>query len=537
MTLSGVNLSSATNVYECGTSSNILYHSVKHLEFIMFCESLSKFRRELGELAAHEYWRPFLRKLISFRFKLAIAPISFCHPEVYELDLIEDLARHLKHCDQLYPNFTQPAQNLVAMVDNLIQSRENPLLEFLSNSSLYISKHSAVLLYGSGMIKATRSEFIAREGELVIKKPGLLKADMIIASHLRSTNIYNKLIIIGPSFLFPDYVFNAPRTHEIHIVQYDWSRSRWTEKPAFVRSLGDGDNSIKENETLDSKDKIKQRASSSQDLVDASELIPTLDWQELSRTYADRGQCEQNIDEVEARLFLLEGNKAVFMESDESSKILAIDLEEILGIEQEQTMQTKSILKKILVCDVEPGMFILLRTCGGGDYIESLADKILGEKAVHVREVQRFWKGLLREAVRDKGLFRTSIELLDLGSIRANEVNVRNWMSLKNIRPHDMNDFSAIMKLIRQEDKIQDCWIIATMIDRAHRKAGYHIRTLLLRQVVKADLLELERLGEMNFELPEADGGSLTAFRITDISPQETLVPVNRIGQLFTRFD
>jgi len=53
---------------------------------------------------------------------------------------------------------------------------------------------------------------------------------------------------------------------------------------------------------------------------------------------------------------------------------------------------------------------------------------------------------------------------------------------------------------------------------------------MLLEQVDKSDLADLRRKGILDFELPDKDAGSLTAFRIGAIAGKTTLVAHYRIG-------
>jgi len=70
-------------------------------------------------------------------------------------------------------------------------------------------------------------------------------------------------------------------------------------------------------------------------------------------------------------------------------------------------------------------------------------------------------------------------------------------------------------------------------IDTAHRKAGHHIRRLLLKKILESDLDELQRLGKMDFELSEADSGSLTAFMIRNVFNEIMKVSVSLLGHPF----
>jgi hypothetical protein len=219
----------------------------------------------------------------------------------------------------------------------------------------------------------------------------------------------------------------------------------------------------------------------------------------------------------------LENRSGVFLDADEGGSWLVIDLAE----------EAATRVKRISVSSIEPGMYVLLREGGGGDYIVPVADKILASGATNARGLQRHWKSKLRDAVQMYGSYTVSMQLKKLGSVRANEGNVRNWMSERNIRTDDERDFAAIMRLVGLDEEKEEYWNNAALIDRAHRQAGGHIRKLLLRQVLTADLRDLERLGRMKFELSASGAGQMIALRVVARSPTPNRIPLGHIGRLF----
>jgi hypothetical protein len=74
-------------------------------------------------------------------------------------------------------------------------------------------------------------------------------------------------------------------------------------------------------------------------------------------------------------------------------------------------------------------------------------------------------------------------------------------------------------------------------VDRAHRRAGHAIRRMLLHKIATTSLEPLERDGEMVFELGDEDGGTLSAFQITEMLAEEYEVPAERIGLLLKMED
>src|SRR5208282_3171500 len=97
---------------------------------------------------------------------------------------------------------------------------------------------------------------------------------------------------------------------------------------------------------------------------------------------------------VPARLFALHGGYAVFLEEHQGSTCMVLDLAE----------DERSRVKRLATSDVEPDMFVLLRTEGGGDYVVPVADRILGQRAEQCRLAQQHWKLRLKTAVETYGL-------------------------------------------------------------------------------------------------------------------------------------
>ena len=162
----------------------------------------------------------------------------------------------------------------------------------------------------------------------------------------------------------------------------------------------------------------------------------------------------------------------------------------------------------------------------------SVADRILGPQAAIARAKQRQWKQLLRDSILKEGAIVSVEKLRMYGSRIANETNLRNWISDRNIKTAGFEDFNAIMTLIGKAEHAQTYWDTMGMIDRAHRKAGFHIRRLLLRQVHEANLKQLQDQGTLEFTIPNEDGGSITAFRIEQVAPETYQIPHTRLGHI-----
>jgi hypothetical protein len=257
--------------------------------------------------------------------------------------------------------------------------------------------------------------------------------------------------------------------------------------------------------------------------VSPNDIAPPTDWNAINAEISRREENHLDTVEVPARLLLLSGNVAVYVDVTTDAKSQVIEFNGA-GADRIERVPTN---------EIRQGMYILLRTGGGGDLVAPVADKILGERAQDVRFIQKQWKSALSTLVRDEGEDVVLRNLRELGCKRASHLNLRNWINDRNIRPEFDDDFLSILILCGLDDEDELYVSNARLLDRVHRRAGFQIRRMLLDKVGKADLGCLVSEGSMEFELSGEAGGSFTAYRIEEISPETFPTSVTRLNQLF----
>lgn len=508
-----VTVSDATEVYARARNCTVRRERIWHAGFYHFCTMLRQLEKSLGSSAENEYWRSFLWVLRRYRFLLSSVPIPFNHPIVQNHGTASRLRQQLVLCPQLYPGMSDMASDVLEAYLTVCGDSSNPALDtILHLGILTSSKRTALVLRESRMIAPVAS--------ILAQTPGMRKVEVLSSQELRKYRTYDVIVIPSPGKWLPEYVLSAPRSSLIQIVHYAWIRDAWKLEPVLQGSVMAEGEAVSEAHNVSSvfaADPVLNLQEA--DWVDSEELLPHTDWAAISAAVSGASSEVLDQDSIDALLLLLENNRAVFLDAEEGSTGLVIDLDE----------SPESRVRRIPVRSICPGMFILLRTVGGGDYIVTVANRMLGKLAQPARERQEFWKSRLREKIRSKGLFAVALDLIDVGSTIANEVNVRNWSLNRNIRTRDYHDFLAIMRYIGMESQAAEYWETMGLIDSAHRKAGSFIRRRLLRQILTADLTKLERQGTMDFELAESDGGSLTAFRVTSVSPETFTVSASQL--------
>lgn len=500
--------SAADRLYLNSQTLTVRYHAVDHPIFRQFSVQLGRLLRALGEDAGEDYWRDFLRAQRRYRFNLSAAPLPFDHMSV-QPRMAASFKMLVSRAELVYPAVAKQAAALTDLLFRLSESSDNPLLDCLE-LSVTGEPGTCVLVPETRLVEAVRG---------VLRSRGATRGwEALAPADLRGRVTFSRLVAMGSPRWYPEYIFSAPRAPWIDVVSYRWIRGRWRPRAALVGARA--------SMTVPADEEPEWEEAESFD-----EEWPAIDWAEIERRANETlGQdtTGDSHDDVEARLFLVYGGQAVFLDAEEGSTCLAIDLFE----------EERSRVKRIRTEDLEPGMFVLVRTEGGGDYVVPVADRILGDKATVYRAAQRDWKAKLRAAVRAAGLSEVSGRLRELGLVRADEGNLRNWLSERSIATQEKNDFAAIMRLVGLDAVATDrYWSMMRGIRTAHLRAGMMIRRRLVERVKTADLPRLQKEGRLDFLLPEAEGGRLSAFRVEGRAPATTTVHASRIGRVFERQD
>jgi len=511
------------DIYACSHAVAVRSHRVDYPDLETFHRALRNFERALGEDAGSDYWKTFVRLLRRYRFELSSCPLPPIYSGFDAARVLASLEVHLRQCHRLYQQHADGAHYVLDAAIRLSTLDTNPLLDAIVNTC-GADDHQSALLIKEPRRRTATCEVLAGTPAASIKVLGI--------HLLREESTYDRLIVLGSSAWFPAWVFSAPRAQGMDYICCSWMSSDWRPDFAFAstQSLTLGKHTLGERSTSPSTGApVVRQAVNDDTRLTAQEVLPAVDWDAISAQFERQSSPSSAHDDVVARLFLLEGDIAVFLEASDSAKVMGIDLEE----EATDDGTNGRRFTWMLIHDIEPGIFVLLRASGGGDYLLPIADKFLGAGAERARERQRHWKSLLSDIATREGLLATSIRLLDLGAVRAEENNLRNWLSARNIRPHDKADFDAIMKLTGLESLIPEYWKNTKAIRSAHLRAGFQIRRLLLKQAKNIDFEELAKVGRVDIELPEAGAGSLSVFRVLAISEREYVVQVSQLGVPF----
>jgi hypothetical protein len=408
----------------------------------------------------------------------------------------------------MYPQLAALVGQVIDLLDLLSSTKDSPLFDAASGVI-------GSALGGSFAIVLCEPRLTALIPSALLTVPALKGARVLTQQQLRDTVWYDQLLLFGAPSWYGNHVFQAPRSRQIDVFRYAWLSGKVVATGLFTAPLGEGPTS-----EADASDEA------SGDVLDVGDVLPPawladLSFADLARHAEGEAEDDASRETVRARPFLLEGDHVVFLEAEDNATALVLDLDE----DEEDRLQ------RLPVDDVSEGMYLLLRAAGGGDYVVAVADGLLGPIKMQVRTMQYEWKARLRGLVRESTLLEVSLRLLDRGSQKANEANVRHWMWGRSIRPNDRADFDAIMNLVGLGAEKDRYWLAMKAIDVAHLQAGQVIRRALLAQVRKADLSALERAGNMEFDLPGGDTGRMIASRVIQVGRETVEISSSRVGK------
>ncbi len=488
-------LEQVTALHACTTQMRVHEHLVGDDALHRFSTALNDLHQALGDSVEDDQWRATLAKLRRLRFDLLAAPVS---PQPFEPEKAHQLLFSQRlHVELAIPSVEPTLARVLDALEGLRQSTANPLLDTIGEIAMRSGGDVTPILICESRLRQACQTAVEKAGHAS-------RLCLMTAPELRGSSPLDSLVIIGAPRWFPAHVFTAPRSTNLFVIRHRWISVDWKSiwQPPFEVAQSD-------EQPTRRKPPVIQRDRASLDVAPADDLLPELDVRPLleinqQERGGEHGQSHRDEDEVDAIVLKLEGANFVLMENEEGNQAYIVDLDE------------DDPIHRVPVREVAEGVFILLRTEGGGDYVVDMANHLLREKVSPARAKQELWKQGLREAVAARGADAVVTELKKRGSSRANTSNLRNWQSPRNIRTQDRADFDAILSLSGLADQRDDFWQTMELIDRAHSRAGQEIRRRLLAEVKQADRGKLIRHGRLGFELDEG-GGSLTAFRVEEV--------------------
>ena len=503
-----VSMSLADEAYQVASDCSIESFGVAEQGLQVFDERLLELKRSLAEDAADDYWRQGLSWLNRCRFNLMATPLPSSHSRLGGLTAVVLSREHFKHCDQVYPQAHAAVEGVLsALVDVVLQGSDALSIAIVEAcADVAESGRVCVVLPTLGFESAVASHLRSVSGlrGLAVLRP----------AQIASKRSYDLLLIVGRSVWYRrgSWIFSTPRASRTVVVCHEWLLDRELPAAQVFTQSHIGVTAVR----------LRTETSASIVVDNFDDGGMEIDWELLAHQLPREASGDDLADVVVARLLLLVDGRAAFVGASDDSRVQILLPEEKSG----------GRIGWLPAGDVVPGSFVLLRSEGGGDLVAVVADRLLGEDAPKLRTMQANWKAGLARRVETEGIDVVVASLRARGVARASRGNLANWMSPRSLRTADETDFVAIMDLVGLRGEARMYWNAMGVLHEAHQRAGHEIRRQLEDVVERTDLDELDTNGLLDFTL-EAGGGTLTAFRVEDVSPQTHEVPYQRLGEPF----
>lgn len=497
-------LSETNSTYEVLANLKVHRYSVDFPALRKFCDDITALERQLRAWDIDEFWTLWLSHLKRIRFWNLASPLPSDHDSLCSEDLVQKLQSDLDSHKYVYPSFMESARAILSSLQELRTRGESPLLDFTCKI-VANSANVGIVVAATQLIQPIEQALSDRE---------LLNTHVLNPWQIRRADWFDKLLVIGsPRWFAKQQITEVPRSSDLTILHYCWVEAKYDPTPVFSGSLH------RPHYVRERFIPVIDSAGPTTFKPEQVELIE-LDESTLSRVIMSDSISSN--DEVDACAFQLDGGDVVLLQKD--SKTLVIDLEYTTGIP----------VRRMPVDEIEPGIFVLVRTDMAEDYLVTVSNIILGPAmAQRTREAQRNWKQHLQNKIESNGVTQVVTELKAYGCRIATTANVRNWASPNSICTQDFNDFLSILTYVGLEKSAKIYWDLMRRIRRAHNKAGQLIRSELVSKVRSySDLQSLDRYGRKDFTLHEAEGVRITAIRVEDVLENYYRVSPARIGQL-----
>jgi hypothetical protein len=499
--------------YGLSATARFSWHEVVDERLESFAATITTLRRQLSGELDDPFWQQVIASARSVFWALAGTPLPASHPAI----ALEQSAERLRSMSILATQvsmFGPAVESLAEILEKIRRADLDPLGDVVRSIVDGDDTGNACLL-----VRWPRREEAVREWFDAHRRGG---GRLIVASAhaLRELDFHESIVAVGPSTWFEGLIA-APRAARNDIVHLRVTRDRPRRPALFAKSRSKGQ-------------RLQRKISSTSDdawadqlqrAVDEELLRPRTEWGAIDARgrRTDDGGRDDVDDFVQARLVLLAGEQAVYIDAEEGSGNWILD-PKASGEERIRLEGWRELL---------PGMFLVLRTEGGSN-IAIIADRILGAAASGLRRDQQEWKDALKAEAGARGMATTLRELRRLECRVASEQNVRNWTSTHTIAPGKRSDFDAVMRFVGLEDRADRLWQQVLTIRQAHRAAGNQLRAALVAEMERADLSTLAATGRLDVELPELGAGTLSVLRIEDISPDPYSISRHRVDEPFS---
>lgn len=451
----------------------------------------------------------FLTTLRYLRYRVHFVPLAFFQHK----SLFDDFENQSEHAQEIYPFITHELRVIrEQLIPAFRESTDNPLMSCL---------HEVCEKSGSVQLMLFRSAQAQDVYQTITNDGYEGRITLIRESEYFSGDTINHLVTIGPLTKFPPAVFRSRRSHKLSVVSVRGSSG------AIPRRVVLSDFPTLENEI---KTRQENEVEINSEITYEDEIPSLIDWSVISKEVSlEEGQEFDNYNHLNATVLLFTDNLYTFVDANPDESIQSLDIRLLHS-------NSDDFLYLLQRRDMKVGSYVLIRTDDTADYVDVVADRLLGASAGYLRKQLLAWKTKLGNLIQVDGLELVIKQLKDAGATDTvdNQFNVVRWANLETIRPQKDQNLIAILRVVGYPAYDIPRLVNDTQkIANAHIQAGQRVRKMLRDSITQKGMKDMTQELRIDFVLRDI-GATLTAFEILEIGDKEVKVPRSHLRKLYS---
>lgn len=496
-------------------NQGVVCHAFEFTELAAFHRALLSFRERVSIHKLEQYCGQLIRQCEIFHARLARSPFSpvFCdslQPELRkEIESVSNRSSNLESAGTAFGALRDSFYTLTAIVHNPASQLVRDLLGLSKGRSLIVVRK----LSKSGDSSPGCNDSIDHAREVLGIPQDSPNIQLATASQVREGSAVDRLIFFGPLWALrqsrTEFLVRSPAAPNIQLIICS-HETLGTQS----QSLLQGDSFLRVTGFTSVKTQLDDLPSHSD-----TDWGARLDSSKATGTDEDEffGEGQQ----VLALPVKYSGGKGEYLEADK--RVVALRLHGCKCVDAE----------RLLPGNLLPGDMVLRATDGSdSDVTTAFADQLLGNRAAELRHLQAAWKRALGQMIKQTGMRNTMDLLRQAGCKSLSIPNLRNWQSLRNIAPEDLEySLEPMLRALEMEDQYPAVFKATKRLRKAHQVAGRRLHQLVLKRLRSEDLTELLVRGFLEVRDNER-GPCKTAFRVEAVGGKQE-VDSRRLGIIF----
>jgi hypothetical protein len=491
-------------------------------QVISITRNLNKIYQGLDR--ADTFQSDLARTLWRVRISILSTPLLFSEDilDFIELELLFNRAR------KALPHLRECLDEIVQDIKHLQTLASNPKLDMLKSYILNCSDEVSVGVF-LPLVSSVSSRWSERAKKIIA---GLDSRIHLIGSRKQLLSQSFDVIHVMGGLRFTPIPFGLELLYgghakSIHIIHYALEQLDLPMRPSLPITAP----FYKETKPKPIQDLSDYEVPDTQTKIDSWVLQSYLDKIILH----GQNNLEQAEELVPCRFILFTNNASIFIPAD--TKVIEVSDYFDGGMDL-----ISSDLPKKSVETLEDDDLIVIRTAGGGEYVEVIADQLLAKAGKRqLRDSAMGWKRFVREAINGIGEEKFLNKFRENGGRVRNSAYLKEWAGYEVMSPRDQSDFNALLITANDFDLLDKSgptayaakkWAEIQELKGFHHKAGLQIRDELL-SVIKTELeAQSSILAELKISVPGIDGAEMSILRIAAIDSNIINVPSSQMYRL-----